>query len=250
MQIQKEKKHAKFRFSFILLFIFASFAACFALYMRSDSDDILPASKNLTDENNEVSEDNAVYSEKNDMINPVPKSSRAEDGYFDNAIILASNQMRGLSDYGAVPKDNMYTGDFSPSDIITSGATSFVYGKDYDSIYIMFGANAAAAADFEELSTFIANIKESDENVKIYLTSLIPLKADSEIEGLTNTEIESFNSFLLKYANENGVHYIDLNTFLVGNDAKLPKSKAESVGDRLKKDTYLEIADFLLTHIA
>ncbi len=250
MQIQKEKKHAKFRFSFILLFIFASFAACFALYMRSDSDDILPASKNLTDENNEVLEDGAAYSEKTDIINPVPKSSRAEDGYFDNAIILASNQMRGLSDYGAVPRDNMYTGDFSPSDIITSGAASFIGGKNYDSIYIMFGANSAAAADFEELSTFIGEIRESNENAKIYLTSLIPLKADSETEGLTNTEIESFNSLLLKYANENGVHYIDLNTFLVGNDGKLPKSKAESVGDRLKKDTYLEIADFLLTHIA
>ena len=229
MQIQKEKKHAKFRFSFILLFIFASFAACFALYMRSDSDDILPASKNLSEENNDVLDDSEAYADRTDIINPVPKSSRAEDGYFDNALILASNQMRGLSDYGAVPRDNMYTGDFSPSDIITNGAASFVYGKNYDSIYIMFGANSAFAADFEELSKFIA---------------------DSEAEGLTNTEIESFNSLLLKYANENGVHYIDLNTFLVGNDSKLPKSKAESVGDRLKKDTYLEIADFLLTHIA
>lgn len=250
MQIQKEKKHAKFRFSFILLFIFASFAACFALYMRSDSDDILPASKKITEESAGAEEDGAAYSEKTDMINPVPKSSRAEDGYFDNAIILASNQMRGLSDYGAVPRDNMYTGDFSPSDIITSGAASFVYGKNYDCIYIMFGANVAAAADFEELSELIAEIKENNENIKVYLTSLIPLKADSETEGLTNTEIESFNSLLLKYANENGIHYIDLNTFLVGNDGKLPNSKAESVGDRLKKDTYLEIADFLLTHIA
>ncbi|MGN0553281.1 MAG: GDSL-type esterase/lipase family protein, partial [Oscillospiraceae bacterium] len=122
--------------------------------------------------------------------------------------------------------------------------------KNYDSIYIMFGANSAAATDFEELSNFIEDIKTNNESVKIYLTSLVPLKGDNETEGLTNTEIDNFNSHLLKYANENNVYYIDLNTFLVGNDGKLPKSKAESVGDRLKKDTYLEIADFLLTHVA
>ncbi|MGN0552451.1 MAG: hypothetical protein ACI4I1_03655, partial [Oscillospiraceae bacterium] len=133
MRIQKEKKYAKFRFSFILLFIFASFAACFVLYMRSDGDDVLSASKNLPDENNEVSEDNTAYSDRINVINPVPKSERAEDGYFDNVLVLASNQMKGLADYGAVPRDNMYTSDFSPSDIITSGAASFADGKNYDS---------------------------------------------------------------------------------------------------------------------
>ena len=250
MQIQKEKKHAKFRFSFVLLFIFTSFAACFAMYMRSESDDILPASKTLNEENNEEITGGEEFIEKTSVINPVPKSARADDGYFDNVLILASNQMRGLSDYGAVPRDNICTDDFSPSDIITSGAASFVDGKNFESVYIMFGASAAASADFSELTEFIEKLGNENDSVKIYLTSLIPLKSDSETEDLTNSKIDSFNSILLGFANENNVYYIDLNTFLVGNDGKLPKSKAESVGDRLKKDTYLEIADFLLTHIA
>ena len=38
MQVHQEKKKAKFRVSFIFLFIIASFAACFAFYMKGDFD--------------------------------------------------------------------------------------------------------------------------------------------------------------------------------------------------------------------
>ena len=247
MQIRKEKKHAKFRFSFILLFIFASFAACFALYLKSD--DAIPVSNSNTEEVSDIDSDE-LYDEKTSVVNPVPKSERAQDGYFDSILILAPEQMRGLSDYGAVPRDNLFTGDFTPSDIMTSTAVSFLTGKDYSSLYIFLGADSAASQGFEGLSQLVSDVNEKSENVKIYLVSALPLKADNETETLTNANIESFNSLLLKFADENSVNYLDLNTFLVGNDGKLPNNKAEAVGDRLKKDTYLEIADFLLTHIA
>ena len=247
MQIRKEKKHAKFRFSFILLFIFASFAACFALYMKSD--DAIPVSSSNTEETSDINSDE-LYEEKTSVVTPVPKSERAQDGYFDSVLILAPEQMRGLSDYGAVPRDNLFTGDFTPSDIITSSAVSFLTGKDYSSLYIFFSADSAASQGFDGLSQLISDINEKSDNIKIYLVSALPVKADNETEALTNANIESFNSLLLKFADENSVNYLDLNTFLVGNDGKLPNNKAEAVGDRLKKDTYLEIADFLLTHIA
>ena len=247
MQIRKEKKHAKFRFSFILLFIFASFAACFALYMKSD--DAIPVSSSNTEETSDINSDE-LYEEKTSVVNPVPKSERAQDGYFDSVLILAPEQMRGLSDYGAVPRDSLFTGDFTPSDIMTSSAVSFLTGKNCGSLYIFFGADSAASQGFDGLTQLITDINEKSDNVKIYLVSAIPLKSDNETETLTNAHIESFNSLLLKFADENSVNYLDLNTFLVGNDGKLPNNKAEAVGDRLKKDTYLEIADFLLTHIA
>ncbi len=247
MQIRKEKKHAKFRFSFILLFIFASFAACFALYMKSD--DAIPVSNSNTEETSDIDSDE-LYEEKTSVVNPVPKSERAQDGYFDSTLILAPEQMRGLSDYGAVPRDNLFTGDFTPSDIMTSTAVSFLTGKDYGSLYIFFGTDSALSQGFDGLSQLISDINEKSDNVKIYLVSAIPIKADNETETITNANIESFNSLLLKFASENNVNFLDLNTFLVGNDGKLPDNKAEAVGDRLKKDTYLEITDFLLTHIA
>lgn len=247
MQIRKEKKHAKFRFSFILLFIFASFAACFALYMKSD--DAIPVSNSNTEETSDIDSDE-LYEEKISVVNPVPKSECAQDGYFDSTLILAPVQMRGLSDYGAVSRDNLFTGDFTPSDIMTSTAVSFLTGKDYSSLYIFFGTDSALSQGFDSLSQLISDINEKSDNVKIYLVSAIPIKADNETETITNADIESFNSLLLKFASENNVNYLDLNTFLVGNDGKLPDNKAEAVGDRLKKDTYLEIADFLLTHIA
>lgn len=247
MQIRKEKKHAKFRFSFILLFIFASFAACFALYMNSDN--AIPVSNSNTEETSGVDSD-GLYENKTSVVNPVPKSDNAQDGYFDNVLMLAPEQMRGLSDYGTVPRDNLFTGDFTPSDIMTSSAVSFLAGKDYSSLYIFFGTDSVASQDFDSLADLISDINEKKTNVKIYLVSAIPIKADNETETLTNADIESLNSLLLKFANESNVNYLDLNTFLVGNDGKLPNNKAEAVGDRLKKDTYLEIADFLLTHIA
>lgn len=247
MQIRKEKKHAKFRFSFILLFIFASFAACFALYMNSDN--AIPVSNIQTEDDPDIDSD-SLYADKISVVNPVPKSERARDGYFDDVLVLAPEQMRGLSDYGAVPRDNIFTGDFTQSDIMTSPAVSFLAGKDYSSIYIFFGTDSALSGNFDSLSELVSDIGQKKESVKIYLVSAIPIKADSETETLTNADVESFNSLLLKFADENSVNYLDLNTYLVGNDGKLPNSKAESVGDRLKKDTYLEIADFLLTHIA
>ncbi len=247
MQIRKEKKHAKFRFSFILLFIFASFAACFALYMNSDN--TIPVSTSNTEEASDIDSDE-LFEEKTSVVNPVPKSCRAQDGYFDDVLMLAPEQMRGLSDYGVVPRDKLFTGSFTPSDIMSGSAAQFLAGKDYSALYIFWGADSVSVQGSDSLSELISDINEKDENVKIYLVSAIPLKADSETETLTNADIESFNSLLLKFANENNVNYLDLNTYLVGNDGKLPNSKAESVGDRLKKDTYLEIADFLLTHIA
>lgn len=247
MQIRKEKKHAKFRFSFILLFIFASFAACFAMYMNNDN--AIPVSNSKTEENADTDIE-SLYEEKSGIVNPVPKSDRGSDDYFDNVLILAPEQIRGLSDYGAVPRDNLFTGDFTASNIMESSAVSFLKGKEYSALYIFFGANNAAVTEFGELAQLVSDITEKGDTVKIYLVSVLPLKADSETETLTNADIESFNSLLLKFADENNVYYLDLNTYLVGNDGKLPNGKAESVGDRLKKDTYLEIADFLLTHIA
>lgn len=247
MQIRKEKKHAKFRFSFILLFIFASFAACFALYMNSDN--AIPVSTSNTEEASDIDNDE-LFEEKTSVVNPVPKSSRAQEGYFDDVLMLAPEQMRGLSDYGAVPRDKLFTGSFTPSDIMSGSAAQFLAGKDYSALYIFWDADSTSVQEFDSLSELISDINEKDENVKIYLVSAIPLKAESETETLTNADIESFNSLLLKFADENSVNYLDLNTYLVGNDGKLPNGKAESAGDRLKKDTYLEIADFLLTHIA
>ena len=67
---------------------------------------------------------------------------------------------------------------------------------------------------------------------------------------ITNAKIDAFNSELLKYANEKNVYYLDINTMFVGNDGKMPESKAENDGCRLKKTSYEEIGEYILTHIA
>lgn len=250
MQVHyKEKKYAKFRFSFVLLFIIASFSICFVFYMKND-DAVLPTSGGEAEASDGGGTADEPRTEKKNVINPVPKSEKAENSYFDSALILAYEQMNGLSEYAGVPKDNLLTGSFTPSDIVTAGLAASAEEKEFDNLYIFFGSDSALASDFSELSDFISKIRKKDVNMPIYLVSVLPITAENETDGLTNSEIDEFNSILLGFADENGVNYIDINTYLVGNDGKLPDSKQEIGGNKLKKETCLEIEDFLLTHIA
>lgn len=253
MQVHQEKKTAKFRISFIFLFIFASFAACFALYMRSDQSDAVLSMKTVEEEEETSAEEGYELSGAvmNSVVNPVPAGEKADEAYFNNAAFIVLNQMSGLADYKVVPKENMLSGDFLLGEL-GAEAESFINGNSFDNYYIMAGINDLDNTEvgFEGLKSLVDVISEKNKNAGIYVLSLMPVTAKTENDSVSNVKISAFNSELLKFANDNGVHYLDLNTYFVGNDGKLSDSKTESTGNRLKRDIYLEIGDYLLTHIA
>ncbi|MDE6599313.1 MAG: hypothetical protein K2K34_04455 [Oscillospiraceae bacterium] len=74
---QREKKKAKFRISFIILFIFASFAVCFTMYMKEDFE----ITEEMLDEHSKavVYIDSSVRDSV--LVNPVPKSEKKSDSY-------------------------------------------------------------------------------------------------------------------------------------------------------------------------
>ena len=257
---QREKKKAKFRFSFILLFIFASFAICFVFYMKED----FIVTKDMLDNTTDA----VVYidpvGQSSSVINPVPKGERQDDSYYKNAVFIGSRSLAGLADYGYVPSENMLISDsitpenFNSVIVSVDGTESViseaVIRKEVSKIYIMVGTGSAASSDdpdiFNEIEAFVNSVTEQNNDAEIYLMSLLPVPAGIESSVAYNSDIDAYNSELLKFANKMNVRYLDVNTGFKGNDGKLPDSAAEVNGIRLKREKYGELSEYILTHIA
>lgn len=245
---QQEKKRAKFRVSFIFLFIILSFTVCFYFYMKGDFDVSKAASAGNNDESVLAVFDNFKAS-KNKIINPVQKSEPKDSSYFNDIFFVGGSWMSGMYNYGLIPQENMLLSDkLSVSDISNDDI------PECKAVYFMIGMNDLDKAEdetaFENLGNVIDKILEK-ENTDVYLVSLLPISAKYESENpeVSNTQIDSYNSALLRYANSKNVYYLDLNTMFVGNDGKLQESKTEANGVRLTKNAYEEIGDYILTHI-
>lgn len=260
MITQRERKKAKFRFSFIFLFVFASFAVCFVFYMKEDF--------TVTSEMLDNTTDAVVYIEpvggNNNAINPVPRGERQDESYYKDAVFIGTRSLAGLADYEYVPSGNMLISDsITPAnfnsvilsvDGVESGIADAVIRKNASKIYIMSGTGSASESSdpglFDEMESFINAIMENDPYTEIYLMSLLPVTAGIESSVAFNSDIDTYNSELLKFANKMNVRYLDVNTGFKGNDGKLPDSAAEVNGRRLKKEKYGELSEYILTHTA
>ena len=256
---QKEKKKAKFRVSFLFLFIFASFAVCFVLYMKEDFE--------ITSDMIDSAEEAVVYIEPLDygstIVNPVPKSERAEEDHYSDAVFIGSTSLAGLSDYKYVKSDNMLLsdsitlGNFNTVVLSAGGVESSISDavarKKAGKIYIMVGIDdldsLSSGDPFSELEDFIESVKETNPDVKIYLMSLLPVTSENESRIALNSDVDIYNSRLLEFANKMNVFYLDVSTGFKGNDGKLPASYTEINGIRLKKSGYEQLSEYILTHI-
>lgn len=256
MKVHQEKKKAKFRVSFIFLFIIASFAACFVFYMKGDFD-VKEALKN------ESESDRAVMSVINNIakgeektaepkiINPVQYSEKENASYYDDILLVGGTQLSGLVDYRIIPSENVIADDsLSLANINSKDIIAKSEGKK--GVYIMIGMHDLDAVNeensFENMGALIDGLREKNDSVKIYLVSLLPITARSETGTVTNFKVDSYNAACLAFANTKEVYYLDVNTEFVGNDGKLPESDCEG-GTRLTKQSYERMGSYILTHI-
>ena len=256
----REKKKVKFRISFIFLFIIASFAACFTLYMK---DDFV-----ITEDMFEEEAEEVVYIEpvgqNSSLINPVPLSDKKDEDYYDTTVFIGSKNLAGLSDYGYVEAENMLLSDsiklqnfntviLSENNVENTIAES-VLKRDVESVYIMIGlyelGNINESSVFNQLDAFIDTVQDNNPDIKIYLMSVLPVPAETEVAVANNADIDAYNSLLLKFADKVQVNYLDINTEFKGNDGKLPASMAEINGLRLKEESYEKMSDYILSHVA
>lgn len=245
---QREKKKAKFRISFVVLFIFASFAACFTFYMKEDFDVSQAFSQKEEEQQNVVSEMIQQADTVEKAVNPVPESPKAEESYLSDIFFIGHSQMKGLSDYKVIPSENSYFSD--DLSINSLNTLSISISSDIKAVYIMVGLKDLDAASVDTLKSYIDSLKEKNLSVCIYLVSLLPLSEKAENEEFSNSKIDAFNAKYLQFANLNGINYLDINTMFVGNDGKMLSSETENDGVRLKREAYLEIGNYILTHIA
>ena len=260
---RKKNKGMKFRLSFVLLFVFASFIACFVLYMRSDElpqkqeGEIVPINE----------EDTSEESERTSTadINPVAESAPKDESYFDSCMFAGDSLIVGLGSYGFIPEDRIAAGvGMSVMSInntpLTNPDGSEILAADKinaaapENLYVLLGLNLLGTYTDEQLLAAYGDFIDSidRENTNIYIISVPPVtgaRETNEENPVLNSDIDSFNSDLLKFANNRCVYYVDLNTALKGSDGRLPEEYAEADGIHFMKSTYRIMLDFLLSHV-
>lgn len=261
---KKKKGGVKFRISFVILFIIASFAACFVLYMRSDAQ---PSAGNSGIVVIPPSESEQAFLERTSTadINPIAEGDVHDSSYFDNCMFAGDSLIVGLGAYGIIPEERIVanigmnvmsinTAPIVSADGTEALAAEIINEKKPQNLYILLGLNMLGVYTDEQLLASYGDFIDSidRENTNIYIISVPPVTGERETDDespILNTDIDLFNSDLLKFANNKCVYYIDLNTALKGSDGRFPEEYAEADGIHFKKPTYTVMLDFLLSHV-
>lgn len=214
-------------------------------------------------------------------VSPVPISAISGDmSYFDDCVFIGDSITSGFSSYGIIPEKNVYASIGMNIDKINTEPISVMLPDANDStvysiqqmtiiealkiskppkIYIMLGSNGIAWLSNEHMigryKAFVDSIKTELPDAKIYILSIPPVTAGREDPNnsngqILNSSIDSYNSALLQFANENSLYYVDINTSLKGNDGKLPAEWSSRDGMHFNKDTYNIVINYILSHIA
>ena len=266
---KKKKGGMKFRFSFIILFTVASFAACFALYMNSDEEPTLPSDDFVSPVTEAASEtevsETAAEKKSTADVNPVSEGLKLDKQYFDSCMFAGDSLVVGLGTYGIIPEERIAAGigmnvmSINEKPLVNADGSEIMAADKINSnapenLYILLGLNMLGSYTEEQLLAAYGDFVDSisDDVQKIYVISVPPVTAareSSEENPIMNTDIDSFNSELLKFANNRCLYYVDVNSSLKGSDGRLPEEYAEADGIHFKKSTYDIMLDYLLTHV-
>lgn len=263
---KKQGQGMKFRISFIFLFVFASFAVCFTMYMKS-GEDITEAE----DAPIAVIEEDAPqrdYSQEfasTAEINPIAKKAKLDKEYLDTCMFAGDSLIVGLGTYGIIPEDRiaanigMSVMSINTDPLVSPDGTE-ILAKDKinaakpQNLYVLLGLNLLGSYTDEQLLAAYGDFIDSidRENTDIYLISVPPVtgeRENNEEHPILNSDIDSFNEDLLKFANNRCVYFLDLNSELKGEDGLFPEEDAEADGIHFKKATYDKLLDYILTHV-
>lgn len=265
---KKKKPKMKFRFSFILLFIFASFAVCFVMYMKGDElpltgdREVITITESTPAETEE--EKPEIVRASTSDINPVPEGMKLDKVYFDSCMFAGDSLMVGLGTYGIIPESQIAAGvgmsvmSINDTPLVNADGSEILAADKIneqapENLYILLGLNLLGQyTDEQMLAAYGDFIDSIDSSINIYVISVPPVTGARETDEenpILNSDIDKFNSDLLKFANNRCVYYIDLNTALKGSDGRFPEDQAEQDGIHFKKSTYEIMLDFILTHV-
>ncbi len=198
-------------------------------------------------------------------INPIAESAEVDESYFDDCMFVGDSLMVGLGTYGFIPEEQIAAGigmsvvsigstpltNADGSEILAADKVNAVSPKH---VYILLGLNMLGTYTDEQLLSYYGDFIDSinRENTDIYVISVPPVTGKRETDEdnpILNSDIDSFNADLLKFANNRCVYYVDLNTALKGPDGRFPEEDAEADGVHFKKPTYRTMLEYLRTHV-
>lgn len=271
---RKNRPFVKFNFWLMVIIFGLSFAVCFVLYMvAANLDDNFFDFESSQSQDSEISADNSADtdisenisdsaendSSINSVVNPVPESERADDSYFDNAWILADATLLDIK-FNTTIKNVIGSSQINAVNINETKLDS-VYGNitayqnlqiiNPKTLYIMLGSDIGTSSVDDMInsySNFIADIKSSLPDTKIYIMQIPPVYTDSET--LTNETVNDYNSRLIKLADSYSVYCIDTNTILKNNTGTLSDEYYSSETNTLTSQAYSAVYEYILTHTA
>ena len=267
---RKRRPRLRFRFGVIVFIWVVVFASCFGLYMfacnlfgmdpdQESSADTTEAASDTTE-----SEPPATTAPA-ENVNPLPERDAKSADYFDDCIFVGDSITVGLSTYQFVPATRVYATIGLNITRVMTETVATEYGKipilegieqaQPKYVYVMLGSNGIAWLSNETMlkqyHEFTSAVQEVSPDTEIVVMSIPPVTAGRENASespIQNSDINTYNSELLKMANEYGYHYLDINTALKGNDGKLPEADASKDGMHFNKATYEVLVDYLLRH--
>jgi len=110
-------------------------------------------------------------------------------------------------------------------------------------IFLFFGLNDIGISGVDKFivnyGTLLQKIREVNPEVKVYIISITPMRADSEKKSLNNARIMETNGRLQTFCAENNVGYIDVATMLQDETGALNVKYSDGTNVHLTKDAYL-----------
>lgn len=259
----------RFRFKVVFIIFIIVTAVCFLIYMTGANfeDDDMETNMFLLSEASENSGNSDETLDKvKEIINPVPSSEPLTETYFGSCAFVGDSITVGLSDYQLVPIKNVYAEIGMNIEKINTDTINTAFGETTvldglkqakpENIYIMLGSNGIAWLSVSDMisyySEFISSIQQNLPDSNIYILSIPPVteaRESAEEKPILNSDIDKYNSELLKMADDKKIYYVDVNTALKGNDGKFPENNAAEDGMHFKKTTYKIMLDYILSHV-
>lgn len=200
---------------------------------------------------------------------PLAEGEPVEDTHFDTAVFLGDSRTEGLQLFGGIRNGDYYwargmtvfrADDSNYAVFEIDGRMYTMIGalrqKEYQSVYIMIGVNELGypASSYEKgMRTLVDLVLEAQPDAVIYLQILPPVNEEvAQKNGLAsyinNTNIEAFNSAIVRIAAEKKVVLLDTAEVYRDENGILPADMA-SDGCHFNYGDYAPWADYLRTHV-
>lgn len=205
-----------------------------------------------------------------DWSQPVPESEAvAQEDWFADAVFIGDSRTDGLHIFSDITAEAVFlehTG-ITVYEILDGKKVIRQEGeklpildvlaqKQYGKVYVMLGVNELgykAPQDFaEHYGKLIDAIRESQEDARIYVQSIIPVntadcKSYDQPYYVTNEGVVAYNEALVAMAQEKKVFFLNIAEVMEDEDGEL-KSDLSADGVHFKKSGYLLWLDYLTTH--